>query len=56
MYLASVDEQQQHFLPGIIEDELVCVFSRLEVDVFTWYDMAIVMMHEDLARLTISSI
>jgi hypothetical protein len=56
MHVASVDEQQQHFLPGIIEDELVCVFSRLEVDVFTWYDTETVVMHEDLARLAIQII
>lgn len=51
MHLASIDQQQQHFLPGILEDELVCVFSRLEVDVFTWYDTDKVVMHKELAQM-----
>lgn len=49
MHLASIDGQ--YFLAGIIEDELVCVFSRLEVDVFTWYEVEAVEMHTDLAQL-----
>jgi hypothetical protein len=54
IHLASID--QNHLLPGIIEDELVCVFSRLEVDVFTWYEAEQVPMNPDLAKLAIEII
>ena len=55
-HLASIDAQKQHFLPGIIEDELLCVFSRLEADVFTWYDTEAVVMHGDLAQIAMQII
>jgi hypothetical protein len=47
--MASIDEK--HFLTGIIGDELICIFSRLKVDVFTWYETEAVEMHPDLGRL-----
>lgn len=40
---------EQHFLPGIIEDELISIFTRMNVDIFSWgWEVERVSMHPDL--------
>jgi hypothetical protein len=38
MHFASVDEQHNDFLPGIIEDELISIFTRLGTDMCAWHE------------------
>lgn len=38
MHFASVDEQDNDFLPGIIEDELISIFTRLGTDMCAWHE------------------
>jgi hypothetical protein len=49
MHLASVDGQQ--FLQGIIEDELISIFTRLEVDLYGLRDAKLVEMHPELQKV-----
>jgi hypothetical protein len=55
MHLASINEKYQQFLPGIIEDELISVFSRLELDVSVWQAEHF-KMHPDLQILAMQII
>lgn len=52
-HLASVDGKHHDFLPGIIEDELISIFTRLEDDVFTWHDAEYVTMHPVLEEVAV---
>jgi hypothetical protein len=49
MHLTSVDGQQ--FLQGIIEDELISVFTRLELDVHGFYVAKLIEMHPKLQKV-----
>jgi hypothetical protein len=49
MHLTSFDGQQ--FLQGIIEDELISIFTRLERDIYSWHKANLVEMHPDLQNV-----
>ncbi|PMD37170.1 hypothetical protein L207DRAFT_585525 [Hyaloscypha variabilis F] len=47
-HLVSVIGQQ--FLQGIIEDELISIFTRLERDIYIWHEVYLVEMHPELQK------
>jgi hypothetical protein len=47
-HLVSVIGQQ--FLQGIIEDELISIFTRLERDIYIWHELYLVEMHPELQK------
>ncbi|KAE9364707.1 hypothetical protein N431DRAFT_354543 [Stipitochalara longipes BDJ] len=47
-HLTSVVGQQ--FLQGIIEDELISIFTRLERDVYIWHGVNLIEMHPELQK------
>jgi len=49
MHLTKVDGQQ--FLQGIIEDELISIFTRLEHDMYLWHQSNIIEMHPELQKI-----
>jgi len=49
MHLTSFGGQQ--FLRGIIEDEFISIFTRLERDIYSWYKANLIEMHPDLKNV-----
>jgi hypothetical protein len=49
MHLTSFDGQQ--FLQGIIEDELISIFTRLDRDIYSWHKAHLIEMHPDLQNV-----
>jgi hypothetical protein len=49
MHLTSVDGPQ--LLQGIIEDELISMFTRLERDIYSWYEAYLIQMHPELQKV-----
>jgi hypothetical protein len=52
-HVANTNEQYD-FLPGIVEDEILCVFSRLENDLLPWHEADRVLMHPKVEARTTS--
>ena len=53
-HLTSVVGQQ--FLQGIIEDELISIFTRLERDTYIWHEVNLIEMHPELRKTAASII
>jgi hypothetical protein len=53
--LASV-EGGQHFLQDIIEDELISIFTRLELGLYAWHEAKHILMHPDLQKVAMDII
>jgi hypothetical protein len=49
MHLTVVDGQQ--FLQGVIEDELISIFTRLQLDVYVWHESEHIEMHPELQKV-----